>query len=219
MKNYERPTVIMAGELAEGVYMLSGDGQAFSLRDTVEPVTEPYEYAQDVAQSEAAAGGIENSVGGEPETGVEGEITEPEAGADGEIPEGETPDPDETGADGDADATPETDAEAGAGGKPDKDVEDPDSEDVGVDAEMKGSARITCESRYMNGVWQGAKEGAWGSLKLGCKEVLGCTGCPADNRDGCGLLKPGSSRYFNMIGSLKPGWEASGKGPDDDPYM
>ena len=86
------------------------------------------------------------------------------------------------------------------------------------DAQMQASARITCESRYMNGVWQGAREGAWGGMKLGCREVLGCTGCPADTGDGCGLQKSGSNRYFNMIGSLKPRWEASGKGPNDDPY-
>ena len=213
MKKYERPAVIIAEEPAEGVYMLSG-GEAYSLRDTVEPVVAPDEYAQDVAVEEAVEGGIENSVGGEPETGVEGEITEPEAA-------GETPEDSGTDDVPPAEMPEEaagTEPEAGEQDNPDPDKEVPEEEGVAEDVQLQASARINCESRYMDGVWQGAKEGAWGSMRLGCKEVLGCTGCPADNGDGCGLQKPGSNRYFNMIGSLKPRWEASGKGPNDDPY-
>ncbi len=221
MKNYERPAVVMAEEPAEGVYMFSS-GETFSLRDTVEPVTDPYEYAQDVAAAENAAGGAQGSVGGEPETDVEGDI------AESEIPE-ETPEdvPEDAGTEADAqpeetpgevpDAVPD-DPDAGAAAKPDPDAEEPENDGLAEDAQMQASARITCESRYMNGVWQGAREGAWGGMKLGCREVLGCTGCPADTGDGCGLQKSGSNRYFNMIGSLKPRWEASGKGPNDDPY-
>jgi hypothetical protein len=84
---------------------------------------------------------------------------------------------------------------------------------------MQGSRLVTCDSKYMNGVWQGAKEGAWGGIHLGAKDVFGCKGCPADKGDGCGLQDANAdSRYWRSVGTLMPSWEASGKLPTDSPY-
>lgn len=220
MKNYERPTVVTAGELAEGVYMISGAGETVSLSEAMEPVTDTPGYSEKVALEEATAGGIEDSVGEAPgDASVEGDITE----APGEVETPEDVDA-EYGVDADTGAGTDADvdnADADGDGKPDKDTDDPEDDLENASEEsggMQASARIRCESRYMNGVWQGTRQGAWGGMKLGCKELLGCSGCPADNRDGCGLQKPNFSRYYGVIGSLKPEWEAAGKGPDDDPY-
>lgn len=206
MKNYERPTVIAALETAEGVYMLSGDNMV-TLEEVFEPITDPDGAQTEVADAETPADGLETSVGGtQTETGVEGEITE--TPADGETEAGEVTQPAEPEEAGTQAAEPEETApEAVESG-----------EEAAETGEMQGSLLINCDSRYMNGVWQGTKEGAWGGIKLGCKELLGCTGCPADNGDGCGLQKTDSDQYFKMIGTLMPAWEASGKGPNDDPY-
>lgn len=201
MKNYERPTVIMADDLAEGVYMLSGDNMV-TLEEVFEPITDP--DGAEVAETEPDTG-LEASVGGT-ETGVDGEITETPADTDAESAEGSEPAETET-----AQTTDTVDTADTAG-------ETTDTETVAETGDMQGSMLINCDSKYMNGVWQGTKEGAWGGIKLGCKDVLGCTGCPADNGDGCGLQKTDSDQYFKMIGTLMPAWEASGKGPNDDPY-
>ena len=78
---------------------------------------------------------------------------------------------------------------------------------------------INCDSKYMNGVWQGTKDGSWGGMQLGCKDVLGCKGCPADKVNGCGLQDANAvNLYFRKMGTLMPEWEASGKLPTDRPY-
>lgn len=198
MKNYERPTVIKAGELAEGVYMLSGDNMV-TLEEVFEPVTDTdTEAADEVAAETETADGLENSVGGtEPE--VDGEITEMPADNSTETVESSEP-------------SDESAQMADTAGEADDTVEAAETGEVQV------SVVINCDSKYMNGIWQGAKEGAWGGVTLGCKEVFGCTGCPADNGDGCGLQNADSSQYFQLSGTLMPAWEASGKGPNDDPY-
>lgn len=204
MKKYERPLILAAAQLSEGVYMLSG-GEQYTAGEVLEAATDPN---TEPAQGDATAG-VEGSVGETPETDTAGEG---ENGSEtAEMPQTESAETPETAAETTG-STPETTESAETAA----DVPAADTEEVG---DMQGSMLINCDSRYMNGVWQAPSAGPWGELRKGCQEVLGCSGCPADKGDGCGLQDAGAgSRYFRQIGSLKPGWEASGKLPTDSPY-
>lgn len=208
MKNYERPMLLTADQLSEGVYMLSG-GEQYTAGEVLEAATET-----NTETVPAGAGGLEGSVGETPEP------SEPSGGTDpgSSEPTGEGA-PETAGApasEGEAAAAPETDTPAAEATEPVAESASTGAEETG---EMQGSMLINCDSRYMNGVWQAPNAGPWGELRKGCQEVLGCSGCPADKGDGCGLQDVGAAgRYFRQIGSLKPGWEASGKLPTDSPY-
>lgn len=217
MNNYARPTIEIAQQLSEGVYLsLSGNPQV----DLQEAFDAANGNAEDLEVNAADITGAEtqdasDSVGEAPDTGNESADT-PDNGQMG----AETSDTDQTGTEGtDADGQTEADEDGeqddlqGIDAQSDDDVVDEDS--IG----MAGSGLVTCDSDYMNGVWQGRKEGSWGGVQMGCKEVWGCKGCPADKGNGCGLQDTNAvSQYFRYVGLLKPEWEASGKLPTSNPY-
>ena len=210
MKTYIRPEIVVADQLAEGIYMMSGDNPV-TLSEALDAAIEGGEdiennAADDMTGAEIAEGPDGDILAGE---GVLGENET--ADTESEIPSdltpdtaGDTIDTDTAGANTDTAVSAATEDAAG---------------DVTESGEMQGSMRISCDSKYMDGVWQGPKNGAWGDLKLGCKEVWGCKDCPADKGNGCGLQDSNAaSLYFHKMGSLMPGWEASGKLPTDSPY-
>lgn len=191
MKKYESPAIVIADQLAEGVYMLSGD-QPVELQEALDAANGEEEIENTVAAD--LTSGLEASVGGDQNlTGnVEGNSTEVASNVTAEI----------NGTDVSA-QTAYTPAVASA-------------EETG---EVQSSLLINCDSKYMNGVWQAPSAGPWGDVKRGCQEVLGCHGCPANKSDGCALQDPGTGNtFFRMIGTLMPEWEASGKMPTDSPY-
>lgn len=225
MKNYVRPVIVAADQLAEGVYMsLSGETEPVALDEALSAATGEGGKPEN-AQADDMTGGAEQSVGGT-ETQTD---TASDNGADSES-EADTTDTANAADTADAGKADTTDdaGQADAADAPEAQAEtetesdaDTDSADDAIDesGDMQGSAMVTCDSQYMSGVWQGAKEGSWGGVKLGCKEVLGCQGCPADKGDGCGLQDANAaSRYLHSMGTLMPEWEASGKLPADSPY-
>lgn len=193
MKNYIRPAIEITDRLAEGVYMLSGS-QEVSVNEALNAATGEEQIEADTNAADLTTV-ADNSAG---DTESEGSTLE-NGPATAETPAStETQETQDTSTDTDTDATDNVVVES---------------------AEMQNSARVTCDSKYMDGTWQGTKEGSWGGLKLGCKEVLGCKDCPADKGNGCGLQDANAaSLYFQEIGMLMPGWEASGKLPTDSPY-
>ena len=191
MKTYIRPEIVVADQLAEGVYMMSGDNPV-ALTEALDAAIEGGE-------------GIENN-DADDMTGVE--ITE---GTDGDIIAGEGV----LGENQTAEDTTVTDpVETSAA------AEETQAVDVVQESgEMQSSMQISCDSKYMDGIWQAPQNGSWGGLQLGCKEVWGCKDCPADKGNGCGLQDSNAdSLYFYKSGSLMPGWQASGKLPTDSPY-
>lgn len=218
MKNYIRPVIEVADQLAEGVYMMSGDNPV-ALSDAMDAAINGGEdiinnNAEDMTGGENAENPAEDLVIGENEQGEGGES---------ELPEDIVPDTVEDPVNPENLEDPEnSEAEeiANASGTLPTSLTDEQAENGIVESgDVKASMRISCDSKYMNGVWQGAKNGAWGDLKLGCKDVWGCKDCPADKGNGCGLQDSNAvSLYFHKTGSLMPGWEASGKLPTDSPY-
>lgn len=189
MKQYESPAIVIADQLAEGVYMLSGD-QPVELQEALDAASGEEEIENTVAADltmvfDAASGDVEGAIAELPEsnaTDVEGTLGENAQFQAQEAAASTASYAEETG-------------------------------------EMQASLLINCDSRYMNGVWQAPSAGPWGDVKRGCQEVLGCHGCPANKSDGCALQDPGTGNtFFRMIGSLMPEWEATGKLPTDSPY-
>ena len=210
MKNYARPTIEIAQQLSEGVYLSLSGGTQVDFQDLgdAEKVN-----AADItgAETQDAA----NSIGETPDTG-NGSSETPDNGETG----AETPDTDQTGIEGtDADGQTESDED---GEQDDLQGIDAQSDENVVDeysSDLVGSGLVTCDSDYMNGVWQGVKEGSLGGEQMGNKEYWGCYGCPANKGNGCGLQDTDAvSRYFRYVGLLKPEWEASGKLPTSNPY-
>ena len=225
MKNYARPVIEVDEQLAEGVYLsLSGDAQLVAINEALDAATGEVEIAGNTnAANLTLIAGDSNGSGGSTEglntggsandvsaTG-EGSGTQDTGsmtGSDTNMAASgtETPNTQDTMSNMESTNTQDT---ASAGG------EEVGEENLG----LPGSMLINCDSKYMNGVWQGPKEGSWGGMKLGCKDVLGCKDCPADKGNGCGLQDANAvSLYFRKIGTLMPGWEASGKMPTDSPY-
>lgn len=206
MKNYIRPVIEVADQLAEGVYMSSGDSP------------DPATVGEVMAAAVDGADEFSNNEAGDI-TGENG--TDSSAG---DIVAGEGIQGDNGTPDTPADITPDTveDStviETANSSNPDETPSDSPDSGIQESAETLGSMLISCDSKYMNGVWQGPREGSWGGQKLGCKEVWGCQDCPADKGNGCGLQDTNAaSLYFHKIGTLMPGWEASGKLPTDSPY-
>lgn len=230
MKNYARPTIEIAQHLSEGVYLsLSGDTQV-GLQEALEAANGEAEdlevnaaditgAAETQEPADEAEGTPENA-----ETEADLPETNPTEGVDADSPETDLTE----GSDADASDLPESES-MDTSDDQQTDTQETDVQETGEQSDenaasedsigMAGAGLITCDSDYMNGVWQAGKEGAWGSAQLGCKEVWGCTGCPADKGNGCGLQDPNAvSLYFRKIGTLKPTWETSGKLPTDNPY-
>lgn len=183
MKNYTRPVIVVADQLAEGVYMsLSGDNQV-AFTNAVDAASGSGETIDNTNAADLTTG-AENSVGGTEESDTSSDTTQDSS-------------------------TNETQGDQTGEG-------DSTGEPVG---DMQSSVSIKCESKYMEGIWQGAHQGATGETVPTNKGEFGCSDCPADKGDGCGLQDPdAASVYFNDIGRLKPGWEQLGKLPDDNPY-
>jgi hypothetical protein len=210
MKHYERPAIFISDQLAESVYMVSG--QTYSMRETTHPDSSNSADDSTLADPNgsletsfgSSTGDIASSVGDTPET-EDGDLSE--STVEGEVELGE--------AEPEADASPEdTDPEHDI----DTEADNADGE-LTESGSMQGASLVSCNSKYMNGVWQGAKEGSWGGVHLGVKDLLGCTGCPADKGDGCGLQDSNAdSRYLRSMGTLMPSWESEGKLPTDSPY-
>ncbi|MCD7738933.1 MAG: hypothetical protein LUH58_07840 [Lachnospiraceae bacterium] len=80
---------------------------------------------------------------------------------------------------------------------------------------------VSCDSQYMNGVWQAPDYSAWADGESrGYRQQFGCLGCPAYRANGCGLLTDyvasgNASSYDVDSGSRMPSWEAKGYGPND----
>ena len=210
MKRYIRPEIVVADQLAEGINMMSGDNPV-ALSEALDAAIEGGEGienndADDMTGSQIAEGPDGDILAGEGVLG-ENETSDTES----EIPSDLTPDTAE-----DTIVTDTAEANEDANASSEETLADGALQESG---QMQGSMRISCDSKYMDGVWQGPKNGAWGDLKLGCKEVWGCKDCPADKGNGCGLQDSNAvSLYFHKMGSLMPGWEASGKLPTDSPY-
>ncbi len=208
MKKYVRPVIVAADLLAEGVYLLSGESEPVALGEALNAATGADGKPENTEAADMT-NGAENSIGGtEPQP--EGVGTDNETGSEG------TEGTDTT----DTTDTADTTEVASSNETQDTDADQDTADDVVEDGgELQGSSLVTCDSKYMSGVWQAPKEGSWGGMQLGCKEVLGCKGCPADKGDGCGLQDANAdSRYFRSVGALMPEWEASGKLPADSPY-
>lgn len=80
-----------------------------------------------------------------------------------------------------------------------------------------GSSAPKCDSKYMNGNWQG--QGTW-SNEVTYKDWYGCIGCPANTANGCGLNSHYadsnySETYDVDAGKRKPAWEWNGYKPND----
>lgn len=189
MKNYTRPVIVVADQLAEGVYMsLSGDNQV-AFTNAVDAASGSGETIDNTNAADLTTG-AENSVGG-----TDGDVPETSSDTSQDTLEG-------------SDTTETTGDQTGEG--------DSTGDPVG---DMQPAMTIKCESKYMEGIWQGAHQGATGETVPTNKGEFGCSDCPADKGDGCGLQDPdAASVYFNDIGRLKPGWEQLGKLPDDNPY-
>lgn len=213
MKNYIRPVIEVADQLAEGVYMLSGDAEPVALSDALDAAINGDEDIENNDAGDLTGGNTETADATDTTGTTSGDIV---SGGGVQGGDGTT----ETLTDQvEESAVIETANASGSTETPNETSSE--SQDTGVqeDVQFQNSMLITCDSEYMNGVWQGAREGAWGDMKLGCKEVWGCKECPADKGNGCGLQDANAvSLYFHKSGSLKPGWEAAGKLPTDSPY-
>ena len=202
MRKYTRPVVEVAEQLAEGVYMLSGDNEvdlaqvldAASTEKTADQnsnasdMTDPVKEATDsVSGSAIQEGGAATATPGAV-TVTEGALQTSESSNDSQN--------DDAGQDTESDA--------------DLMVED---------VTLQRAMLVQCNSKYMDGNWQAPMTGSFGDGMKGCKEVLGCKGCPADKTYGCGLQEPNAdSLYYHDLGSLMPKWEATGKTPSSNPY-
>lgn len=202
MKKYTRPVVEVAEQLAEGVYMLSGDNEvdlaqvldAASTEKTADQnsnasdMTDPVKEATDsVSGSAIQEGGAATATPGAV-TVTEGALQTSESSNDSQ--------------NDDADQDTESDADL-----------------MVEDVTLQRAMLVQCNSKYMDGNWQAPMTGSFGDGMKGCKEVLGCKGCPADKTYGCGLQEPNAdSLYYHDLGSLMPEWEATGKTPSSNPY-
>ena len=65
-----------------------------------------------------------------------------------------------------------------------------------------------CMSKYLKGNWIKPSRGTYQGARL---EVWGCEGCPADDGDGCKILK--GEVHDNM--DYRPNWEKAGLSPDE----
>ena len=201
MKNYARPVIEIADQLAEGVYMsMSGDTpNPVDLEDAVDAAmggeaiedTDP----ADLMNTETASGAsTQNGAPGSEQDFIPDTVGGSDANEVAAVSLTDDQEP----------ANDSTNTEEVL-------TENP----IGTESSMV----INCDSKYMNGVWQEPKEGSWGGQQLGCKDVWGCTGCPADKINGCGLQDANAvNLYFRKMGTLMPEWEASGKLPTDRPY-
>lgn len=73
----------------------------------------------------------------------------------------------------------------------------------------------SCDSKYMNGVYQ-KEAGGW---NVSVKDYYGCLGCPAYRNNGCALqvdeaYMEGATSYDTDNGKRMPAWESLGKTPE-----
>lgn len=202
MKKYTRPVVEVAEQLAEGVYMLSGDNEV-DLAQVLDAAS-----MEKTADQNSNASDMTNPVT-EATDGVSGSAIQ-EGGAAAATPGAVTAAEGELQASGSSD-DPQND-----------DTDENTDHDAGLmneDGTLQRAMLVQCNSKYMDGNWQAPMTGSFGDGMKGCKEVLGCKGCPADKTYGCGLQEPNAdSLYYHDLGSLMPEWEATGKTPSSNPY-
>ena len=81
-----------------------------------------------------------------------------------------------------------------------------------------------CDSKYMNGVWQGPDYRPWAEVggSMGYMQYYGCLGCPANTYNGCGIAdgnhyeeSGNAGSYDTDKGKRMPRWEAEGKDPNE----
>lgn len=77
-----------------------------------------------------------------------------------------------------------------------------------------------CDSKYMNGTWQGPDYSQWNGTTRGYRQQFGCLGCPAYRYNGCGMQSDyvdsgNAGSYDTDNGNRMPSWERKGYGPDD----